>query len=88
MIYLYYTGILSEISCNFAVQRQNNYGFSAVACDQTIEQTVNRDSKTKGDLTGISMNPGAVQRWMLSQSRRAAIKRKCNYMAGLEYKPR
>lgn len=55
-------GILPEISSNFAVQRQNNHGFSAVACDKTIEQTANRDSKTKGGLIGFSMNPGTVHR--------------------------
>jgi hypothetical protein len=70
------------------VQRQNNHGFSAVACDQTIEQTANRDSKTKGGLIGFSMNPGTVHRWLLSQSERAAITRKCNYMAGMECKPK
>ena len=30
------------------VQRQQNHGFSSVACDMTIEQTLNRGSKTKG----------------------------------------
>ena len=31
------------MSRNFAIQRQNHHAFSGVACDQTIEQTVNRD---------------------------------------------
>ena len=64
------------MSSNFAVQRQGNYGFSAVACDRTIEQTANRDSKTKGGLIGFSMNPVTVHRWLLSQSERAAVTRK------------
>ncbi|XP_028410493.1 uncharacterized protein LOC114533190 [Dendronephthya gigantea] len=81
-------GILPDLSSNFAVQRQSNYGFSAVACDQTIEQTANRDSKTKGGLIGFSMNRAAVHRWLLSQSERAAITNKCKYMAGMECKPR
>ena len=81
-------GIKPEISSNFAVQRQNVYGFSAVAGDQTIEQTVNRDSKTKGGLTGFSMNPASVHRWLLSQPERAAITRKCKNIAGMDYKPR
>lgn len=33
---------------NFVAQRQNIYGFSGTAMDQVIEQTANRDSKTKG----------------------------------------
>ena len=56
------------MSSNFAVQRQGNYGFSAVACDQTIEQTANHDSKTKGGLIEFSVNPATVHRWLLSQS--------------------
>ncbi len=50
-----FTGILPELSSNFSVQRQNIHGFSAVACDQTIEQTVNRDSKTNGGLVVVRM---------------------------------
>ena len=73
-------GILPKLSSNFAIQRQNDHGFSAVACDQTIEQTVNRDSKTKGGLTGFSMNRSSVRRWLLSQSERAAITQRCKSM--------
>ena len=32
----------------FTVNRQDNHGFAGVAGDQTIEQTINRDTKTKG----------------------------------------
>ena len=35
---------------DFAVQRQDVHGFSRVACDMTIEQTANRDSKTRGGM--------------------------------------
>ena len=34
--------------------------------DQTIEQTMNRDSKTNGGNVGISLNRGAVQSWNLT----------------------
>ena len=78
-----YIGILPELSSNFAIQRQNDHGFSAVACDQTIEQTVNRDSKTKGGVTGFSMNRASVHRWLLSQSERAAITQQCKAMSGV-----
>lgn len=66
----------------FAVQRQSNYGFSQVACDMTIEQTMNRDSKTKGGMVGITLNKGAVNRWVLSHPERAAIAKSCQVMAG------
>eukprot|EP00057_Strongylocentrotus_purpuratus_P019489 XP_011673963.1 PREDICTED: uncharacterized protein LOC105442958 [Strongylocentrotus purpuratus] len=67
---------------NFVAQRQQNHGFAQVACDQVIEQTANRDSKTKGGLTGFTLNKGAVYRWTLSQHERAAITRECQEMAG------
>jgi hypothetical protein len=31
-----------NIAENWTVQRQQNYSFSSIACDQTIEQTLNR----------------------------------------------
>lgn len=66
----------------FAVQRQGDHGFSQVACDQTIEQTCNRDTKTKGGMVGFTTQKGAVTRWILSQPERAAISKRCEEMAG------
>ena len=42
----------SEISVKgqWTVQRQSVHGFASIACDQAIEQTCNRDAKTKGML--------------------------------------
>ena len=40
--------------------------FTSIACDQAIEQTVNRDAKTPGRLSGLTRNRGATQRWILS----------------------
>lgn len=72
----------------FVAQRQNVYGFSGIAMDQTIEQTANRDSKTKGGLTGISRNPNAVHRWMLSHHLRAQISLSCENLAGINSRKR
>ena len=41
---------------SWTVQRTDQHGFSSLACDQAIEQTVNRDAKTKGGIKGITMN--------------------------------
>lgn len=57
----------------FVVQRQQEYGFAQVACDQVIEQTANHNFKSKGGLTGFSVNKGAAQRWTLIQHERAGI---------------
>jgi hypothetical protein len=82
------TDIVSELSTSFAVQRQSDHGFSAVSCDQTIEQTINCDSKNKGGLIGFSLNRAAIHRWLLAQSERAAITNKCKDMASADAKPR
>ena len=47
-----------------------------------MEQTLNRDCKTSGGLTGITLNSNAVQKWILSQSERAVITRQCEKKAG------
>ncbi|XP_041369507.1 uncharacterized protein LOC121383502 [Gigantopelta aegis] len=57
--------------------------FKMLQCDQAIEQTVSRDSKTKGGVTGFTLNSGAVQRWILAQPQRSAITRQCEMMAGV-----
>ena len=67
---------------DFAVQRKHAGCFSMTACDQVIEQTLNRDSKTKGGMKGITLNRGAVNRWILSHAPRAAIRGKFLEMAG------
>ena len=67
---------------DFVVQRSGN-AFSQVAVDQTIEQTINRDTKSKGGIVGFSLNKGAVQRWLITSHERAAITQACRQMAGL-----
>ena len=47
---------------SWTVQRNDHHGFTSVACDQAIEQTVNRDAKSKGGIKGITMNRHAVLR--------------------------
>jgi hypothetical protein len=42
----------------WTVQRQAQHSFASIACDQAIEQTVNRDTKSTGGLRGISLNRG------------------------------
>ena len=66
----------------FCVQRQEEHGFAQVECDITIEQTFNRDSKTKGGLTSFTQHKGAVHRWILPQPARAAIAKECKAMSG------
>lgn len=46
------------VTGNWTVQRRNFSKFTSIACDQAIEQTVNRDTKTSGGLRGFSLNRG------------------------------
>ncbi len=64
------------------MQRTDRHGFSQVPVDQTIEQTLNRNTKTKGGIIGFSLKQGAVQRWLLTAHSRAAFVDKCRDMAG------
>ncbi|XP_077972179.1 uncharacterized protein LOC120332986 [Styela clava] len=70
------------VNGEFVVQRQARYGFSQVACDMAIEQTCNRDTKTKGGMVGFTLNKGASQRWILSHPERAQITKACFGYAG------
>ena len=42
----------------WTVQRQSQYGFASTSGDQTIEQTINRESKSSGGVKGITLSRG------------------------------
>ena len=65
---------------DFGVQRTTHHGFSQVSVDQTIEQTLNRSTKTKGGIVGFSLKKSAVQQWMLTANSRAAFIDSCRKM--------
>ena len=75
--------MLDDLRHNWTVQRQKEYSFSSISCDQTIEQTCNRDSKTKGGIIGFTTNRGAVDRWILSSADRCTITKQCQIMSGV-----
>ena len=59
----------------FTVQR-SEHSFAQVSFDQTIEQTVNRDTKTKGGIIGFSTRKESVGKWVHTAPERAAITQK------------
>ena len=67
-------------SGGFCVQR-SSHGFSRSPVDQTIEQTLNRDTKTRDGVVGFSLNKGSVKRWLLNAHERASISSKCRDLA-------
>jgi hypothetical protein len=68
----------------FAVQQSSQNPFSQLPVDHTIEQTVNRDSKTLGGIVGFNLNKAATQRWIITAHERAAITMRCRELAGME----
>src|SRR6218665_529940 len=53
-------------SGSFSVQLSDNNTFGRIPVDQTIEETVNRDTKTAGGTRGFSRNFSAVSRHFLA----------------------
>ncbi|XP_048586106.1 uncharacterized protein LOC125568273 [Nematostella vectensis] len=69
-------------SGDFVVQRRASNGFGQLAVDQTIEQTINCDTKSKGGIIGFTVNKSAVQRWILTSHERAEVTQNCREMTG------
>ncbi|GBM48970.1 hypothetical protein AVEN_137978-1 [Araneus ventricosus] len=55
-------------------------GFNLTACDQVIEKTFTRESKSKGGLTVHTKR--CSHRWVLYQHERSSISNQCEIMAG------
>ena len=55
----------------FSVQLSKENPFGRNESDKTIENTINKDTKTPGGLTGFSLNQAATDRWVLNAKRRA-----------------
>ena len=58
---------------NHPVKRTPNSKFNQVWTDMGIEQTINRENKTKGGIIGFSQKEGAVDGWYLTLHERSAI---------------
>lgn len=74
----------SSIENTWTVQRNNTSGFSSIACDQTIEQTLNRDSKTSGGMVGFTLDRKAMHKWIVCHAEKAAIVNSLHGMTNLE----
>ena len=57
---------------NHPIKLTSNSKFNQVWTDTSIEQTINRESKTKGGIIGFSQKEGAVDRWHLTAHERSA----------------
>ena len=59
----------------FYVQIGKHNPFGRIAVDQTIEETVNKDTQTSGGTRGFSLRPGAVSRYYCTAEYRASAMR-------------
>ena len=66
------------------MQKAEGIKFSKVAVDHCIEQTFNRDTRTRGGITGFSLKKGVVEKWIPSAHARAALTNECRQLAGLK----
>ena len=67
----------------FTYQAGHHRPFCSIACDQAIEQTVNRHFKSKGGLIGFTQNQAASQRWTIIQPERTAVQEAMKNFAGM-----
>ena len=56
----------------FVVQRSCR-GFTQTVVDQTLEQILSKEKKSKSGIIRFSLNKGAIQRWVLAAHERAAM---------------
>ena len=54
------------MSGGFSVQMGEANKFGRIAVDQTLEETINRDTQTAGGTKGFSLHQGAVSRHHLT----------------------
>ncbi|KAJ8334734.1 hypothetical protein SKAU_G00403730 [Synaphobranchus kaupii] len=68
----------------FSVQLGGNNPFGKIPVDQTIEETVNKDTQTAGGTKGFSLKTGAVTRYYLTSENRSQYLRQLRNMTGNE----
>ena len=71
----------------FVAQRNADVGFAQapIVSDQTMEQTFNRPTKISGGIIGVSFQPAAVEKWLLTAHRRAALTRSCQEQVSVDH---
>ena len=66
------------------MQKAEGSKFSKVAVDHCIEQTFNRDTKTRGGNNGFSLKKGVVEKWIPIAHATATLTNECRRLAGLK----
>ena len=71
----------------FAVQIGCRNPFGRIPVDQTIKETVNKDTQTAGGTKGFSLKPGAVSKYYLTSEYHSAYLRQLREMVGQNDSP-
>ncbi len=66
----------------FSVQLGKSNPFGRIPVDQTIEETINKDTQTPGGTKGFSLKPGAVSRHYMTSEYRSSYLRQLRDMVG------
>ena len=66
-----------------SVQIGSSNPFGKIPCDQTIEETINKDTQTAGGTKGFSLKSGAVKKYYLNAEHRSLFLRQLREMVGL-----
>ena len=66
-----------------SVQIGTSNPFGKIPCDQTIEETINKDTQTAGGTKGFSLKSGAVNMYYLNAEHRSLFLRQLREMVGL-----
>ena len=59
--------------CHTVSRSKKESKFNSVSTDLALEQSLNKDSKTKGGIIGFTQNTDAVEKWTLTSHLRAAV---------------
>jgi hypothetical protein len=68
----------------FSVQLKSRNPFGKIAIDQTLEETINRDTQTSGGTRGFSTKQGAVSKFYLTAEHRAEALRQLRELISLQ----
>lgn len=52
---------------NFVVKKTNEKAFNCVASDMALEQSINKDCKSRSGILGFSQEPRALLRWIITR---------------------
>ena len=69
---------------SFSVQLGSVNPFGRIPVDQTIEETINKDTQTPGGTKGFSLKPGTLHKYYLTAEYRSKYLRQLRNMISID----